>query len=48
MQDKSKVSQKIHTYTNTLAGRGNNNKIETKDNRPQLTIMAIRIRLSRE
>jgi hypothetical protein len=35
MLDKSKVPQKIHTYTDTLAGSGNNNKIETKGNRPQ-------------
>jgi hypothetical protein len=47
MLDKSKVPQKIHTYTDTLADSGNNNKIETKGNRPQLTMMAIRIRLSR-
>jgi hypothetical protein len=47
MPDKNKFPQKVHTYTDTLADSGDNNKIETKGNRPQLTMMAIRIRLSR-
>jgi hypothetical protein len=34
MPDKNKFPQKVHTYTDTLADSGDNNKIETKGNRP--------------